>query len=135
LKKIKRVSFFWGTQPDGIPTALFTYIPPTIVEKNQTIDINSKKYWPYDGISIITTSQQQNQPASLFIIGQIVSLPPTNSELANDVLSISIERSLGYHVLNPYDSPDLWDYQPVSLPHSIRINNPLLKSMFGSFTW
>lgn len=120
IRTIKRSKFYWGSTVDGIPRALFTIKEtiPTGKTNHHTIS-PEKKYWPYDGITIIS-SPTDSSPANILVIGQVVTPIPSSTILGADLLSFSISHSLGYLISNPYDSPDLWEYQPISLPHTIR---------------
>jgi hypothetical protein len=125
VRTIKRSKFYWGSTLEGIPRALFT-IKETFnpADKKTTkgvppIPSPEKKYWPYDGITIIG-SPIDSSPANILVIGQVVTPIPSSTILGADLLSFSISHSLGYLISNPYDSPDLWEYHSISLPHSIR---------------
>ena len=127
VRQIKRSKFYWGTDPDGVPTSLFSYKQKNnsnvLSSTNQTIAPSTIKYWPYDGISIIMNKEEQNtnnSPINIFILGQVVIPYSTKSFLGADILSFSVNHSLGFIITYPYDSPDLWDYSPVTLPSVVR---------------
>lgn len=114
LRSIRRSKFYWGSSDDGVPGPLFT-IKSEIVNKSSL----EHKYWPYDGITIIVTDKQSsNSPANILVIGQVVT-PLPSSILGMDLLSFSITHSLGYLISNPYESPDLWEYESLPLPRQI----------------
>lgn len=61
-----------------------------------------------------------SSPINIFIIGQVVVPLLTASILGNDALTFTVNNSLGYIITNPYESPDLWNYSPIKLPHILR---------------
>lgn len=160
IKSIKKSKFYWGTQPDGTPSSLFIHKKSKNNDdgdnnNNNSININSSiislnstnntsitentKYWPYNGISIImnrneeTKDFDQSYPINIFVLGQVVIPLSTASFLGNDVLSFSINHSLGYIITNPYDAPDLWDYSPINLPKVIR--NRQTNNIIAHLNW
>jgi hypothetical protein len=134
IKAIKRVKFYWGSTSDGVPTPLFGFkdqsTAPHTASGADSVNVSDasvlpsesdKKYWPYDGIAIVKIGAHplDSSPTDVFVIGQVVSPLPSSSFLGADLLSFSISHSLGYLISNPYDSPDLWEYRPITLPHAI----------------
>jgi hypothetical protein len=126
IKSIKRTKFYWGSTSEGVPSPLFVFEDPTTKTQpgNKTKSPEERVYWPYDGISIINregkiSQQLHDSPTAILVIGQVVAPLPSSVFLGVDILSFFLSHSLAYLISNPYDSPDLWEYRPISLPPSI----------------